>query len=264
MKRCLLLVLLTMLCNQVTANALPDQNSKSLSIGWNMWYPYQYFDKDKGVVGLDVDITKAVAKAAGYDIQFSKIPWKRHLKLLKTGGIDLSAGSSFTKERANYVLYSKPYRKEVAALFVQTGRYQEINQQIIDLTDFTKNQYKIAIEEGYFYGEKFESLTRHPAVKKRLYKTLSLETNIEKLMNRQIDVIVADPVTVKAFEKKYNLQGQLARLSTPVYESEIYFMLSKNSQSKETLKKINLAIVELEKSGVLNCLINQWGGLALD
>ena len=102
-------------------SALSFADHGDLLVGWELWYPYQYHNKQGQLVGLDIDSFNAIAKHAGVKTHFIETPWKRHLHLVKHGRIDIAFGASYSEEREEYAYFTKPYRHEKVNLFVKKG-----------------------------------------------------------------------------------------------------------------------------------------------
>ena len=146
---------------------------RSLLNGWSgEWEPFVLGSYDKPS-GLDMEILDAVVSAAGCTWENTKIeiPWPRHLLLIKAGQLDLATGASWTKERAKYAHFTKPYRNEQAAIFVNKSdfmKYEHLSLKELADTDLT-----IGAVIGEFYGNDIESLLLQIAVS---YTHLTLQT----------------------------------------------------------------------------------------
>ena len=234
---------------------IPSQGSE-YSVGWELWYPYQFYTKNGKLTGVDVEAFKLIAKKAELPITFVEVPWRRHLKFIKSGMIDIAIGTSYTKVRAEHGYFSTPYRKESVNLFVKKGTSKEI--LLNKLSDLLKSDYLIGIENGYSYGEVFSSLSVKPKFNGKLVKALNIEQNAELLINGRINGFLADPVAVKSFTEKYNLKDEFEKHPLLIYQTNIHIMLSKKTFSKDDLAKVNQAIVELKKNGELNEVFERW------
>jgi len=235
------------------SSAVAKQN---LAVGWELWYPYQYHNKQRELVGLDFDIFNAIVKDAGLTVTFTELPWKRHVHYIKTGQMDIAMGSSYTAERADFAYFSLPYRKEQVNLFVKNKDIKNI--KITSLSELIGSRYMIGIESGYYYGEEFQTLIQNPKFQDHISEVIDLEENVKLLINGHLDGILVDPVTMKAFVKKYKLEGQFVKHSLPVYQADIHIMLSKKSMSIEMLNKIDNSITSLSKSGEIKKLLDKW------
>jgi len=229
---------------------------KEYTVGWELWYPYQYHNNKQELVGLDFDVFNAIIKESKLKVIFTELPWKRHLQYIKTGKMDMAMGSSHTTEREKTAYFSLPYRLEKVNLFVRKGTIDKII--LNTLSDLSNSDYMIGVEGGYFYGEEYKKLITTKEFYTHINDVIDLEQNVELLLNGHIDGLLADPVTMKAFSEKYSLQGEFEMHPLKIYQDSIHIMLSRKSCSIETLNRINKAIVKLKKNGELHRIINRW------
>lgn len=235
-------------------------SSKNFSVGWELWYPYQYHNNQQQLVGLDFDVFNAVIKKAKLTVQYTELPWKRHLQYIQTGEMDMAMGSSKTKEREEYAYFSIPYRSETVNLFVLNGQAKHI--KLNTLSDLINSELKIGVEIGYYYGENYKELIKKSQFNSHIIEVIDLEENVSKLLKGRIDGFLVDPITMKAFTEKYNLQNEFEQHDLEIYHDTIHIMLSKKSVPTSVLSRINDAINELKVSGQLNKMIINWSKLA--
>jgi len=232
---------------------LPAQ-SQEYTVGWELWYPYQFHNKENKLTGIDIEIFNLIAKEAQMSISYVELPWQRHLLYIQSGMIDIAFGASLTKERQKTSYFSIPYRKESVNLFVKKGFSQSM--KLNKLSDLINSEYLIGVENGYYYGEEFQRLQSTPEFLSRIHGVLDIEQNVKMLMKGHIDGFLSDPITMQAFIKKYKYQDQLEKHSLPIYQSDIYIMLSKKSMTKDDLDKLNKAILVIKQNGQLTEIIN--------
>lgn len=236
--------------------AVNATETKTLSVGWELWYPYQYHNKDDQLTGMDIEIFNAIAKQAQWPFTYVELPWKRHLEYLESGVVSIAFGASPSEDREQYAYFSKPYRDEIVNLFVRKGKSAKmVLKQLSDLIDLT---YLIGIENGYYYGETFKYLYEDPEFKVKIKSVIDLEQNAKMLLNNQIDGFLVDPITMKFFIEKYKLHGEFEQHPLAIYESSIHIMLSKKLNTKRELTVINNAITALEQNGKLQALKAKW------
>jgi polar amino acid transport system substrate-binding protein len=120
--------------------------AEDLSVGWELWYPYQYHSKNRQLVGLDIDSFNAIMGEAKISFTTAEIPWKTHLHFLKTGKMDVAMGASWSKDREEFAYFSLPYRKDTVKLYVKKGNAKNI--QLQTLSDLVGSKY---IQRRYFY-----------------------------------------------------------------------------------------------------------------
>jgi polar amino acid transport system substrate-binding protein len=251
MKKYLLLTLL--LTFHSLASEVP---SREYAVGWELWYPYQYHNKQQKLVGLDFDIFNAIIQESTLNVKFTELPWKRHLQYIKTGEMDMAMGASHTPEREKTAYFSKPYREEKVNLFVRKGNIDKI--KLKTLSDLSNSDYMIGVEDGYFYGEEYKQLITTKEFYTHINDVIDLEQNVALLLKGHIDGLLVDPITMKAFSKKYLLEGEFEAHPLKIYQDNIHIMLSRKSCTPETLNAINKAISKLKKNGVITKIINSW------
>jgi polar amino acid transport system substrate-binding protein len=233
-------------------------NSKAnvLSVGWELWYPYQYHNKDQRLVGLDIDSFNSIMAETKLNFTTAEIPWKTHLHFLKTGKMDLAMGASWTKEREKFAYFSEPYRKETVKLFVKKGNVNRI--QLETLADLVGSQYIIGVESGYYYGKIYQELVKTSGLRANIIEVIDLEQNVTLLLKGHLDGFLVDPNTMQSFIKKYQMEDEFEQHSVEIYSAEISIMLSKKSSDIETLNKINEAIATLTANGELKRISQRW------
>jgi polar amino acid transport system substrate-binding protein len=234
-------------------------SAKSLSVGWELWYPFQYYDKEKRLAGLDFDIFNAIVKQAKFNVSYTEIPWKRHLHEIKVGKIDIAMGAFKTKNRETFSYFTAPYRMETVKLFVLAGMSKQI--KLPSLQDLVNSDFMLGVESGYFYGDDYQELLKKDEFRDHISEVTDLEENISHLFKGHIDGFLANPVTMKAFADKYKLHNEFEQHPLDIYHSSVHLILSKKSTSLAMLKRFNNAIAELTKSGKIKEILEHWSKL---
>ena len=223
--------------------------AKEYAGGWELWYPYQYHNKQSQLVGVDIEAFTAIMNTANVQYTLAELPWKTHLHFVKTGKVDMAMGASWSEERCEYAYFSLPYRIETVNLFVKKG--QRDNIKLDTLKDLENSPYIIGVESGYFYGDEYAELIKRPKFYSNISEVIDIEDNIKLLMSGHLNGFLADPNTVNAFIKKYRMEGEFEKHDVEIYSDDIYIMLSKKSTETKLLNKINQAIVTLTQQGKL-------------
>lgn len=248
-----------LLVSFILLSSMVNAKDKSLSVGWELWYPYQFHNNNQQLVGLDFDILNAIIKQAGLKVNYTELPWKRHLHYIKTGDIDIAMGASYNEERAKYAYFTNPYRQEVVKLYVRKGQASEMKLNSLD--DLAQSAFMIGVEGGYYYGKKYQELIKKSEFQSHINEVIDLEQNVSLLLKGHLDGMLVDPVSMKAFVEKYKLKGEFEQHSMPIYHDNIYIMLSMASLNTEILAKINQAIIELNNNGKLAEINAKWSKL---
>jgi len=227
-----------------------------LSVGWELWYPYQYHNKDRQLVGLDIDSFNAIMAEAKLSFTTAEVPWKPHLHFIHTGKIDIAMGASWSKERNEYAYFSKPYRKETVKLFVKKGNANNI--QMETLSDLADSPYMVGVESGYYYGKDYQELIKTTGFQANISEVIDLEQNVTLLLKGHLDGFLVDPNTMQSFVIKYKMENKFEQHSLEIYSADIFIMLSKQSSDVATLEKINTAITTLTDNGELIRISDSW------
>ncbi len=233
--------------------------AKDLSVGWELWYPYQYHNQNHQLVGLDIDSFNAIMAEAKLSFTIAEIPWKTHLHFIHMGKMDMAMGASWSKEREEYAYFSHPYRKETVKLFVKKGNAKNI--QLQTLSDLVGSPYMVGVESGYYYGEDYQELIKTAGFQANLSEVIDLEQNVTLLMKGHLDGFLVDPNTMQSFVKKYQMKNEFEQHSLNIYSADIFIMLSKQSSDTGTLDKINRAIITLTDNGDLKKISRSWEAL---
>jgi len=235
---------------------IPTVHSQEFSVGWELWYPYQFHSKENKLTGLDIDIFNIISKKANMKVSYVELPWQRHLMYIKTGDIDIAVGASYSKEREKTAYFSVPYRKESVNLFVKKGMSDSI--KIKSLPEISSSDFLFGVENGYYYGKQYQQLTSDTKFMSHINGVLDIEQNVKMLLRGHIDGFFADPITMKIFVEKYKLQNEFELHPLLIDESDIHIMLSKKSFNKEDLDKLNKIIIQLKENGTLAKTIKRW------
>jgi polar amino acid transport system substrate-binding protein len=231
-----------------------SSHANNYSVGWQLWYPYQYHSVS-GIQGFDVEITKAIFEQIEQPVEFVELPWKRHLRYLVSGKIDVAMGATKSVARNQYAQFSIPYRKESINVYVLKNKPIKLSE----LKHLINSNYSLAVEQGYYYGEQYEQLLLNPKFVSKLTFTPTIEHSVKLLMNGDVDAVLADCLAMNAFTLKYKIKNDIAKLQTQVYEADIHFMISNKSKLKHQVNAINKAISNIRKAGRFQQIMNTSG-----
>jgi polar amino acid transport system substrate-binding protein len=242
------------LCWSFLASAEP------LSVGWDLWYPYQFRNDKQELVGLDLDIFNAVMKEAKLEVNYTELPWKRHLNYISTGEMDLAMGASLTEDRRKYAYFTHPYRLETVRLFVKKGMAQKM--PLSSLEDLIGSKYMIGVEGGYYYGKQYQHLINRSEFQSHINEVIDIEENVELAIKGHLDGFLVDPITLKVFIDKYKIHDEFEVHPMQIYQDDIHIMISKKSKHPNLLPLLNRAIDTLHENGELDRIMARWSELS--
>ena len=227
-----------------------------LVASWEPWEPYQFKDGGGKLTGLDNDLIQAVAKEAGCTVRLSNTPWKRALKMIEEGKIHMTAGASYTDERAKFAHYSDPYRNETVAMYVQTQKADKI--QTSNVNQLARSGHSVGITRGYFYGDEFAKLKENKQFTGSISEVATDEQNIKKLASGRVDGIFIDRYVGAHMIKNMSLAGKIVEHPTQIISDNIYFIFSKKGTDQATVQKFNDGLKRLKASGEYDRIVNRY------
>lgn len=251
---CTILVLLVSFFWMMQSVVLADGRScTSVRInGSSGWYPVSIFFEDtQKLEGLALDVAREVFRRLEIPVTVEpKTPWKRMLKQLRNGDLDILLGAYWTEERALTYSYSDPIFKDEIAEFVPKG-------EEFPLDEFGDLIGRIGLRPmGGSYGEEFDRYAK---------ANLFFHESVEDFSLTLLGAGRADYVVLGRYDGIHQLRetGELDRivdLPWPVVSNNVHFMLSNISPCNSLLEDINKVIRDLHDEGFIKELEAQYLG----
>lgn len=210
--------------------------------------PFEFLDtKTREFSGFDIDLIKAVADKAGYDVKIMNMGFDALIPALSSGTIDvIASGISITEERQKKVDFTTPYYQSGLSYLIR----KDSADQIKSFDDLKGKRLAVQIgTTGAEYAKNVEGA-----------KVASFNTTSEAFMDlnaRNADAVVLDrPVLAYFLKTKPKVAKQL-QLSTDVADAE-YFGFAVKKGNAELQQKLNAAFEELKKSGEFDKIQDKW------
>jgi polar amino acid transport system substrate-binding protein len=116
-----------------SANAAPVtladiKKSGVLRVGCEAAYvPFTYRDNRGAIVGFDVDAVQEYVKPLGIRAEFIDTQWSGVIPALYAGRFEIVPTMTYTKERLERVLFSRPYADASQAMLIRSADKDKIN-----------------------------------------------------------------------------------------------------------------------------------------
>ncbi len=82
--------------------------------------PYEFLENGQAT-GFNIELMRAVAEAAGFDVEFRLGPWNKVREELELGKIDALAGMYYSPQRSQLLDFSVPHTMVTSGIFVRKG-----------------------------------------------------------------------------------------------------------------------------------------------
>jgi len=211
------------------------------------WPPMEYVDeKTKEIVGFDIDLMEAVAKAGGFEVEFKNTAWDGIFAGLATDKYDAIISSvTITEERQKEMDFSQPYFNAGQILVVQKS-----TQGVTTLTDLKGKTVGAQIgTTGSFEIEKVEGVSL------KTYDEIGLA--YEDLVNGRIQGVVADTPTAASFAlQNESYKGKLKIVGEPFTEE--YYGVVVRKGNTEVLNMVNAGLDKVLNTDTYRNLEKKW------
>lgn len=209
--------------------------------------PFSFYSEKGKLVGFDVDVSRAISKKLGKELEIVTTEWDGILAGLLTGKYDAIIGSmAITPERKQAVNFSVPYYTSGAQLFIL-----EENQNKIKMVEDLRGK-KVGVGIGETYAHYIRK--NYPKIDSVAYKSTS--DIFQDMLNRRIQGFVTDRLVglyqVKQAKMPFTPAGEL------LYKEKMAIPVVKDRP--ELLKDINQALEELKEEGQLSKFKEKWFG----
>jgi len=163
------------------------------------------------LIGLDVDIAKAMADALGVKVKFVSMPFAKLLPALEENQVDIIlSGMTITPKRNQKVAFVGPYYVSGKGILAVAEKYAALQQaKGLDTPEVTVAALKDSTSQKFA-----ETLIS----KAKLILTNSYEEAIDLLLKGKIDVIVADYYFCALTAYRYQDKGLIAGRSPLTFE----------------------------------------------
>ncbi len=213
------------------------------------WPPMEFVNKDKQIVGFSVDLMKACAKAAGYEVKIKNVAWDGIFAGLAAGKYDVICSSVTINEKRKKVMdFSAPYFEVKQA--VVTNK----DSKAKTLADFKGKPVGAQIgTTGYFAIKAIDG-----AIPKS-YDEIGLA--MEDLFNGRLKAVVCDdPIAADFALQQEEYSKKLKIAFTVKNETPEYLGVAVKKGNTEVLELINKGLAAVRADGTYDKIKAKWFG----
>jgi polar amino acid transport system substrate-binding protein len=223
-----------------------DSDKKVLTMGTSADYaPFEYIDTAKGdeIIGIDVDIAKAVTEKLGYEFEIRDMDFGGLIQALQSGQVDfvLSAMSA-TDDRKESVDFSEIY---------YTSKHMIVSKKDSGITKVEDLKgKKIGAQLGSIQEEKAKDLAKE--VEMTVENRNRIPELIQEIKAGRFDAaIIEDTVAQGYLENNDDIEGFTVEDADGGYA----IALPKDSELTE---EFNKALKEMIDNGELDKILKKW------
>lgn len=212
------------------------------------WPPFEFVDMEKQIVGYDLDIIKAIAAEAGFEVKVMNTAWDGIFATLDSSNCDIIAsGVTITPERQKNYLFSDPYYDMRQALVVPA------NSTISKIADIEGKRVGAQIgTTGVFALQRLA-----PKANVATYDEVGLA--FEDLKNGRIDAVMCDDPVASFYANRKAGYENVMKVALVTEEGEsMGFVLRK--ADKDLADRINKGLAAIRANGKEKEIKAKWLG----
>lgn len=211
--------------------------------------PFTYLDEQGNVVGIDVDLMKAIAKNKGLNIQFKATTFDKIFTEVDNKTADVGAsGIYYKEERASKYGLTKPYHIDRPVYFYRADNAKLAKANLTSLADLNNHALDIAVVGGV------DGLSNSHTV----HDVKSEFVGFAGVLQGKYDVAFSD-ASVLNHAIKSNPESAQVQLKTVEYQGDVGYVIMVHKDNTALLQTLNEGIDELAKSGELHQIEQKYG-----
>ena len=210
--------------------------------------PMTMRNREGGVMGFDVDLAQALARAMRVQLDIKVMPFGDLMTALEKDEIDMIiSGMSITPERTEHVSFVGPYlmsgksiltRDAVLAKAEDTGQFNRADLKLLALENSTSAAF-----------------ARAAAPEANLVEVASYDEGVAQLREGKADAMIADMTVCQLSVLRYPDAG-LVTLEKPLTIEPIGIAISKDDP--QFLNLVDNFLDAYGKTGILNAMRKKW------
>ena len=213
------------------------------------WPPMEMVDTNKNIVGFDIDLMNAAAKAGGFAVEFKNTAWDGIFAGLENGKYDAVMSSvTINDERKKTMDFSIPYINAGQILVVKSD-----TEGVTKLDDLKGKTVGAQIgTTGAFEIDKVKAADK---INEKTYDDIGLA--FEDLVNGRIAAVVCDNPTAANYALQNDKYKGKLKIVGDRFTEEYYGVAVKKGNSK-VLDVINAGLKKVLDAGENKAIEDKW------
>ena len=224
-----------------------SSDKEKLTMATNAYFPpYEYYEGED-IVGIDVDVAKAIAEKLGMELEIVDIEFDSIIAGVQTGKYDMGmAGMTVTEERKQSVDFSDSYATGIQSIIVKE------DSAITSIDDILADgaEYKIGVQLSTT-GDIYITEDLGDAAASRVTEFQTGNDAVAALASGKVDAVIIDNEPAKSY---VSAASGLKILDTEYVAEDYAICFSKDNT--ELKDKVNGALKELIADGTVQKIID--------
>ena len=234
------------------ASAAPAPQVKTYVVGTDAAYaPFESQNEKGEIVGFDIDVVKAVAAKAGFEVKFVNTPWEGIFNTLAQGDRDfLVSAITITDERKQTMDFSDPSFDAQQLIAVKE------TSKVAKFDDLKK--LKVGVQTGTTGDEVVTKLQGKNSTNVKRFESTPLA--LKELESGGVDAVVADNGVVINYVAN-NAGSKFKTVSDKSFMPEQYGLAVKKGNA-ELQAALNKGLAAIKADGTYDKIYAQYFGAA--
>ncbi len=223
---------------------------KVYTVGTDAAYaPFESQNEKGEIVGFDIEVVKAIAAKAGFEVKFVNTPWEGIFNALGQGDRDMVVSAvTITEERKQTMDFSNPYFDAAQLIAVKE------DSKVAKFGDLKK--LKVGVQTGTTGDEAVTKLLGKNSTAIKRFESTPLA--LKELESGGVDAVVADNGVVVHYVAN-NPGGKFKTVSDPEFVPEQYGIAIKKGNA-ELLGLVNKGLADIKADGTYDKIYTQFFG----
>ena len=213
------------------------------------WPPMEMVDTSKNIVGFDIDLMNAAAKAGGFAVEFKNTAWDGIFAGLENGKYDAVMSSvTITDERKKTMDFSAPY--------INAGQILVVKSETEGVTKLDDLKGKtVGAQIGTTGAFEIDKVKAADKITEKTYDEIGLA--VADLANGRIAAVVCDNPTAAQYVLQNDTYKGKLKIVGERFTEEFYGVAVKKGNAK-VLDVINAGLKKVLDSGANKAIEDKW------
>ncbi len=230
------------------AAQVPDLGGRTIRVATDATYPpFEMLDKDKNIVGYDMDLIAEICKLANCKTDVKSTAWDGIFPALQKGDYDVViSGVTVTEERDKTMDFTQPY--------IQVGQVVLVRADETAITNADSLAEKtVAVQTGTTNDELATKMQKDGKIKEvKRFPTFDLA--VQSLLNKDADSVLIDSVAASGYMGTN--PGKLKVVGEKITSEGLGIVVREGDKTLQDA--FNAALDALRTNGFIDQLYKKW------